>query len=232
MAPRWRRAGTVSSVLFLFLSAAMSNSRTVKDQPPLSRTPKLAPLSVRTFEVEIRCDLDPVACETLSAEAADTADETGELGGNALYQDLRGASWSQVRALLEVERALVQRIGSSPDPAAAEAEYEAERDTDPDNLEGLSGLDVGVAAAASALSALGATPFISCNAGTFGTRHPARQPYVAFYLSAASPALLLALAEAASVGLQVLDGKITLYARSVLDLQRFAQSALDWADGA
>ena len=171
------------------------------------------PLTVRTFEVDIRRDLDPAACEVLSAEAADVADETGELGGNALYQDLRGTSWSHVRALLEVERALVKRIGSSPDPAAAEAEYEEERDTDPDNLEGLSGLDIGVAAAAGALSALGATPFISCNAGTFGTLHPARQPYVAFYLSAASPALLLALAEAASLGLQVLDGKVTLYAR-------------------
>lgn len=192
----------------------------------------MGPLSVRTFEVEIRRDLDPAVCEALSVEAADAADETGELGGNALYQDLRGASWSHVRALLEIERTLVQRIGSSPDPAAAEAEYEAERDTDPDNLEGLGGLDVGVAAAAGALSALGATPFISCNAGTFGTRHPARQPYVAFYLSAASPALLLALAEAARVGLQVLDGKVTLYARSVPDLQCFAQIALEWADRA
>lgn len=190
----------------------------------------MGPLSVQTFEVDIRRVLDPAACDALSIEAADVADETGELGGNALYQDLRGASWSHVRALLEVERMLVQRIGTSSDPAAAEAQYEEERDTDPDNLEGLSGLDIGVATAAAALSALGATPFISCNAGTFGPSHPARQPYVAFYLSTASPAVLIKLAETASVGLEVLDGKITLYARSVLDLLGFAQAALDWAN--
>jgi hypothetical protein len=189
-------------------------------------------LAIRTFDVEICRELTVAECDVLSDEAADAADETGELGGNALYQDLRGATWAYVRAVLDVESALVQRLGASSDPAAAEREYEEGRDTDPDNLDGLCGLDVGVAAAAAALSALGATPFISCNAGTFGNHHPAAQPYVAFYLSAASPARLLALADVARVGLRSQDGSITLYARSILDLHRFVEAALEGVDAA
>lgn len=183
-------------------------------------------LSVRTFQIEIRRELDAAECEELSAESADAADEAGELGGNAIYQDLRGASWAQVRAVLEAERQIVERVASNAEPAAAEAEYEESRETDSENLQGLCGLDLGVAAAATALSALGAIPFISCNAGTFGNAHPARQPYVAFYLSEASPARLIALAEKSDVGLQCLDGRVTLYGRSILDLQRFAELAI------
>lgn len=225
MAPRWRRRGAVSIVLFLFLSSKVSNSRTLALWSP-SRSHGLT-VAVRIFDVEIRRELNVAECELLSEETAEAADENGELGGNALYQDLRGATWAHVRAVLEVEGALIRRVAEAADPAAAEAEYEEQRDTDPDNLEGLCGLDLGVAAAAAALSALGATPFISCNAGSFGGHHPAKCPYVAFYLSSASPARLLALAEAAGVGFGMRDGPITLYARSIIDLREFAQRAAD-----
>lgn len=184
-------------------------------------------VAVRIFDVEIRRELNVAECELLSEETAEAADENGELGGNALYQDLRGATWAHVRAVLEVESALISRVAQAPNPAAAEAEYEEQRDTDPDNLEGLCGLDLGVAAAAAALSALGATPFMSCNAGSFGSHHPARCPYVAFYLSSASPTQLLALAERAGVGLGMQDGRVTLYARSIMDLQGFAWRAVE-----
>jgi hypothetical protein len=86
-------------------------------------------------------------------------------------------------------------------------------------------LDVGVASAVIALSALGATPFISCNAGSFGGVHPAGRPYVAFFVGAASPDILVELAEAAGVGLEVEDGVVRLYARTVLDLIKFADLA-------
>jgi hypothetical protein len=184
------------------------------------------PASVRTFDVEIRRHLEVEALDVLTDAEAEAADEEGYLAGNHYYRDLRGWSWSDVRAMLAYEADLVAQIMSAPDPAACEQTFEEEREIDEDSVEGLRGLDVGVGAAVTALSALGATPTISCNAGAFGAPHAASYPYVGFYLSEASPDVLLELAERADVGLEARDGLGHLYARSLSDLARFAELAL------
>jgi hypothetical protein len=87
-------------------------------------------------------------------------------------------------------------------------------------------LDVGVAAATIALSAYGATPVSSCNAGAFGGQHKARYPYVAFFLpSELAPEIILC-AEASDVGL-ISDesGIVRIYGREEMDLVRFAGTA-------
>jgi hypothetical protein len=188
------------------------------------------PPRIRTFDVEIRRELDVSALDALSDAEAEAADEEAYLGGNCLYQDLRGWSWPEVGQALDYETALVERITNAPNPAAAEARFEDERDLEDDSIEGLYGLDVGVAAAVFALSALGTVPFISCNAGSFGRSHQAAHPYVAFYLSKADPTVLLALAEDADVGLVSQEGVVRLYARSVMDLRRFVLLALERYD--
>ncbi len=85
-----------------------------------------------------------------------------------------------------------------------------------------------MAAATIALSALGATPVGSCNAGGFGGHHQARYPYVAFYVEPGPAALILALAQAAEVGLRGDDsGLAQIYGAGDLDLLRFAEAALN-----
>lgn len=185
------------------------------------------PASVRIFDVETRRHLEVGALDVLTDAEAEAADEDGYLAGNHYYRDLRGWSWSDVRAMLAYEADLVAKIMSAPDPAAAEQTFEDEREIDEDSVEGLRGLDVGVGAAVTALSALGATPTISCNAGAFGAPHAASYPYVGFYLAEASPEVLLELAERADLGLEARDGLGHLYARSLSDLQRFAELALE-----
>ena len=188
------------------------------------------PNPVRTFDLEIRRTITAEALDVLTDAEADAADDEGYLGGNRLYQDLRGWSWDEVREMLEVEAELIQELASAADPAQAESEYYESRDLDDESARGLYGLDVGVAAAAAALSALGATPFISCNAGSFGGTHAAQFPYVGFYLSHASLTTLLDLAARADVGLDAQDGAARLYARSILDLQKFARLGVELCD--
>lgn len=130
-----------------------------------------------------------------------------------------------MRAALNAEAVIVEQLAVADDSAVAEAAFEEQRDPEGEGPESLWGLDVGVASAVIALSALGATPFISCNAGSFGGVHPASRPYVAFYIASASPDLLLALAEGAGLGLEVQDGVLCLYARTILDLMQFARLA-------
>lgn len=163
--------------------------------------------------------------EGLSDAEADAAGDEGYLRGNSRYEDHRGWAWSDVREALRVEAPLVAQIASAADSASAEAAFDAGRDPEIEGAEVLWGFDVGVAAAVIALSALGATPFISCNAATFGGPHPAVRPYVAFYIAGADPLVLIDLAKAADVGLEAEDGVACLYARSVLDLLKFARLA-------
>lgn len=169
--------------------------------------------------------VDADVLDSLSELEADVASDEGYLRGNSRYEDHRGWGWEDLRAALTVEVSIVERFGRAEDAAAAEAAFEEERNLEGEGPEALWGLDVGVASAVIALSALGAMPFISCNAGSFGGAHPASQPYVAFYLADASPRLLLELATGAGVGLDAENGVLRLYARTVLDLLLFARIA-------
>src|ERR1700716_1490756 len=135
------------------------------------------PQQIRVFDVEVQRVLDTQSLHVVSEAEAEAAEDEGFLGGNQYYQDLRGWTWSEVRAVLDAEARAIARIALSADPAAAEARFEDERDADEDPIEALFGLDVGVAAAVLALSALGAMPYISCNAGSFGGPHQGARPY-------------------------------------------------------
>lgn len=176
----------------------------------------------------MRRAIDGDRLEVLSEAEADAASDDGFLRGNSRYEEHRGWGWADVRAALKVEAAIIEQIARAEDASTAEATFEEQRDLEGEGAAALWGLDVGVASAVIALSSLGAAPFISCNAGSFGGTHPASKPYVAFYLGAASPHLLLALAEVADVGLEVVDGVLCLYARTVLDLLQFARLAEAW----
>jgi len=169
--------------------------------------------------------LDPKELEALSDMEADAAGDDGYLHGNSRYEDHRGWTWRDVRSALVREIAVVAQVAEAADSAAAESAFEAERDPEDEGPDVLWGLDIGVASAVITLSALGAIPFISCNAGSFGGPHPAARPYVAFFIASASPDTLLGLARAADVGLEADNGIVLLYARSVVDLIRFAELA-------
>jgi hypothetical protein len=95
-----------------------------------------------------------------------------------------------------------------------------------DPIEELCGLDVGIASAVLAISALGAIPVSSCNGGCFASPHQARHPYVAFYLRKDRAVRVLDLAEAADIGLFVdQNGIAQVCSRAIGDLLRFAALA-------
>lgn len=179
-------------------------------------------LPIKVFEIEVRQTLDVQGLDALTDAEADAAGDEGFLRGNGRYEDHRGWTWRDVRAALEVEGPLLAQLAETDDSAATEAAFEAARDPEDEGAAVLWGLDIGVASAVIALSAMGAMPFISCNAGSFGGIHAASRPYIALYLAAAAPEAILALARRAGVGLEVEDGVVRLYARSALDLLQFA----------
>lgn len=170
--------------------------------------------------------VDPDTLAELSEEDADRGEEDG-LEGNHQYVDLRAFNWDQVEAALAEEAALFARLSGAGNIDEEAERIEAERGNALDPAKDLYGLDIGVIAATFALSALGATPVSSCNAGGFGGRHVATFPYVAFYLPRALAKALLDLAEEADVGLDVVEGGIArLYGGSDFDLHRFAEVAV------
>jgi hypothetical protein len=185
------------------------------------------PRTPSSFDVEIGRILDIDALEDLSDDEAEEADESGYLAGNQAYRDLRGWDWAAVGEALDFERGLIRRFQDAADPALEEELFNEERLKTIEPVEELWGLDVGVAAATIAISALGGSPVSSCNAGAFGSHHQARCPYVAFYLPRARAQQVLNLAEAADVGFIVDAGLAQIYARTVVDLVRFAELA--WA---
>src|SRR6201999_3548906 len=102
---------------------------------------------------------------------------------------------------IESETDFIGRLQAAADlDAAAEALDDERLDLD-EPADGLWGLDIGVASAVAAFSALGGAPVSSCNAGGFGGTHTAEHPYVAGYLPAAAADVLLEAAEAAGVGI-------------------------------
>lgn len=162
----------------------------------------------------------------LSEEEASNADVDGCLAGNQHYNDLRGMTFADLAATLVREDALVDVFEAVGDPAALEERFAQERGTAFEPVDDLWGLDVGVAGAVIALSALGATPVSSCNGAIYGPAHQSHYSYVAFYLADADLSVLLRLAEADALGLVGNDGLAHLYG-SVSALRMFARRALD-----
>jgi len=181
----------------------------------------------QVYPVLIGQALNVARLATLSDVEADEADESGYLAGNQMYQDLRGYGWSDVAAAIEIERRFIARLQAADDLDGEAQRIDDERLDSFEPSDGLWELDIGVAAATIALSALGATPVGSCNAGGFGGHHQARYPYVAFYVDAGAADLILALARAADVGLRGDEtGLAQIYGAGDLDLLRFAETAL------
>lgn len=186
----------------------------------------------RTYPHPIVRVLNPDTLEVLSEEDADRGEEDG-LEGNQQYRDLRGMTWAQVAAALLKEAEFFDRLAAAADLDEEAELIDEEREEADFPDDDLWGLDVGVISATLALSALGATPVSSCNAGGFGGHHVAAFPHVAFFLPRSAASEVLAIAEAADVGLDVVEGGIArLYGRTDFDLHRFARFALNCHDAA
>jgi|SRR5271154_3798874 hypothetical protein len=93
------------------------------------------------------------------------------------------------------------------------------------------GLDLGVTSATIALSAFGAMPVGSCNAGGFGGKHQGAYPYVAFFIGGADPDAIISIARAAGVGVRSNGvGLVQIFGSGDLDLLRFAETAVKSSD--
>lgn len=181
-----------------------------------------------TYPVVIDQRLDIKGLATLTETEAGEADESGQLAGNHMYQDLRGCGWDDLSRALDLERQFMARLQGAEDLEDEAARLDEERLDCFEPSDGLWELDIGVASATVALSALGAVPVGSCNAGGFGGQHQGGYPYVAFYLGIAAPATIVALARAANVGLRSDEtGLAQIFAAGDFDLFRFAQTAQD-----
>lgn len=117
-----------------------------------------------------RTNLTDLALSDLAWFEGDDAGDDSGLGCNRDYRDLRGKSWVDVRRVLECERHLIGELKARG--------WASDEDGDGPEVEGLG---LGVAAAVTALSALGCTPFTSCNGGAFGGEHEADRLIVGFY---------------------------------------------------
>jgi hypothetical protein len=179
------------------------------------------------YAVTIRRKVDPSQLAVIDVKALEAADEAGFLAGNAMFQNLSGSTWEEAADALVAEAAFIARLAAAADLEMEAARIEEERSVAFDEIDALWNLDVGVIAATLALAALGCAPVGSCNAGGFGGEHQASHPYVAFHLSPMAMNQVMALAEAAGVGLLVDgDGLGRLYADRDLGLARFAELAV------
>ncbi|AZG78727.1 hypothetical protein [Methylocystis rosea] len=180
----------------------------------------------RSFPVKIHRHLNVADLADISPDELEQAEEEGALAGNRAYCDLRGCGWGVVRTALDIETKLIERLKMADDVDAEMSAFEEERATAFDDEPALWGLDVGVASATIAISAYGAIPVSSCNAGAFGGRHPVRYPYVAFFLPKDLAPEILRCVEAADVGLLCDESGIAqIYGQGEMDLVRFAQTA-------
>lgn len=183
-------------------------------------------IGVRVYPALPEREIDVEALAILSEKEANAGEDDG-LQGNQQYRDLRGISWEQVADGLSAEAALFQRFDASEDLDAEAERYEEERDNALLPEDDLWGLDVGVIGATLALSAMGATTVSSCNAGGFGGFHVAQFPHIAFFLPRKIAEEVLAVAEAAGVGLTMTTGGLVcLLGRTDRDLHRFGEVAL------
>jgi hypothetical protein len=180
------------------------------------------------YPVAIEQVLDIGCLASLTEAEAEEADENGQLAGNHMYQDLRGYTWADLAKAIEIERRLIGRLQAAQDLEAEAEQLDDERLDSFEPDDGLWELDIGVASATVALSALGAVPVGSCNAGGFGGHHQGAHPYVAFFLGKARVDEVVSLAQAAQVGLRS-DGAglAHIYGAGDLDLLRFAETTRD-----
>jgi hypothetical protein len=179
------------------------------------------------YPVAIKQVLNVDHLSALSETEANEAGESGYLAGNQMYQDLRGCNWVDVARTLAVERRFIAQLQTAEDLQAEAARIDEERLDCFESADGLWGLDIGVASATVALSALGAIPVGSCNASGFGGHHQGLRPYVAFFIGGAVPDLTITIARAARVGLG--NGEVGLaqiFGAADSDLLRFAETAL------
>lgn len=183
--------------------------------------------SPRSFPVEIRWELDPTRLAQISDGELDDAGSEGSIAGNHAYQDLRGFTWQDVEATLSLERSIIDRLIDAPELEAAIAEFEDARARSIDEQAALWDLDIGVASAVLALSAMGATPVSSCNAAAFGGHHVAAFPYVAFYLPTNRIDEVYLYASLSNVGLiNDSSGVAQIFGADEKGLVRFAEVAL------
>jgi hypothetical protein len=187
---------------------------------------------LKTYDVEVVRDLDLNALHELGEDHAKDAADSGYLAGNKMYSDLRGFGWTDVELAISVEQKVVDRLSQADDLEAAIADWDEERFSATEPAGDLWGLDVGVAAATIALSAQGAAPVGSCNAGGFGGQHQASYPYVAFFAPRRVAGKIMALAELAQIGLvSGAEGLAVLFGKTDLDLMKFARLSLQQASG-
>ena len=183
-------------------------------------------VGARTYPIPIVRMIDLDKLGILSEEEADRGEEDG-LEGNHQYRDLRGIDWHQVEAALYEEAELFRRFAAAADIDAEAELYEEEREEADFPEDDFWGLDVGVIGATLALSALGAVPVYSCNAGGFGGAHAAAFPHVTFFLPRQNASEVLGVAVEADVGLDLVEGGIArLYGQTDFDLHRFAEHAV------
>ena len=183
------------------------------------------------YPAAIEQALDVASLAKLSDIAADEADESGDLAGNQMYQDLRGYGWPDVARALAVEHRLIATLQAAEDLEAEAMRIDDERLDCFEPADGLWGLDLGVASAPIALSAFGAIPVSSCNAGGFGGTHQGGYPYVAFFIGGVDPEAIISTARAAGVGLRSdTDGVAQIFGAGDLSLLRFAETALKLND--
>lgn len=121
-------------------------------------------------------DVPPLSLSYLAWFDGDDADDGTGLGCNLEYRDLRGLRLEDLRRVLDRESKWIERFladGSDCDGC--------EDGCDACELE-VEGLELGVASAVVALSALGCIPYTSCNGGVFGGEHVADHLIIGFYL--------------------------------------------------
>jgi hypothetical protein len=173
------------------------------------------------FDVEITRDVTSHRARWPEARA--TKDDSG-LGGNLQYVDLRRMPWSEVVRVNELEDELIARMESATD---SENEYEQIEEELYEEIDGLYGLDLGVASSVVALSAVRCIPFASCNAGAFGGDHHECYPLVAFYAHAESIDLLLECAVISGIGLVIEEtGELVAYAADIRQMKAFANTLI------
>jgi hypothetical protein len=174
----------------------------------------------KIFDVEI----ERSAGGAMHWPASDEFRTDSGLGGNREYADMRRMAWREYREVAAYEFALVAQLENLDDDGRSDLLDALEND---DEIMALMGLDPGVASVVIALSAARCAPFTSCNGGAFGDRHHEHYPIVGFFCREPLIPLLLACAEAASVGLVCQGGGLLVYSRTIADMMAFGSALHD-----